>query len=1079
MPKRKDLKRILVIGSGPIVIGQACEFDYSGTQACKALREEGFIVILINSNPATIMTDPEFSDRTYIEPLNAETVAKIIEIERPDALLPTLGGQTSLNLAVELSESGILEQQGVELIGAKLETIKVAEDRHLFRNAMQDIGLNVPRGSCVYTLEDAETQAGAIGFPLIIRPAFTLGGIGGSVVYNKEEFPQAARWGLSASPVNEILIERSVLGWKEYELEVMRDAADNFVIVCSIENFDPMGIHTGDSITVAPAQTLTDVEFQAMRNAAKKIVAKIGVETGGANIQFALNPENGDMVVIEMNPRVSRSSALASKATGFPIAKIAAKLAVGYHLHEIPNDITRRTPACFEPAIDYVVVKIPRWDFEKFPENSSRLNSQMKSVGEAMGIGRTFKEALNKTLRSLENGWSGFHANGNSPYHLMSSEALSDDLRWGTPDRILKIWQALTNGISTEKISKITGIDIWFLKNLQQLIEFEYHIAEEFKQLRTLAPDTLRSAKRLGFSDKHLALLTGKREGEIRTLRKKNAILPSFKIVDTCAAEFESFTPYFYSTYDKENEAIPSDNKKVLILGGGPNRIGQGIEFDYCCVHGVLALKNLGIEAIMVNCNPETVSTDYDVADKLYFEPLTYEDVLNVIELEKPDGVIIQFGGQTPLKLALALEEAGVPIWGTSPDSIDLAEDRDRFGTLLESLDIPHPQYGTATSIEVAIEIGQKIGFPLMVRPSYVLGGRAMEIVYDLKSLEHYMLHAVNASEEHPVLLDRFLEDAFEFDVDAISDGEQTEICGVLQHIEEAGVHSGDSMAVLPPYLLSRDQYEDIKEYTRKLAEALDVRGLINIQFAIMYDTLYVIEVNPRASRTVPFVSKATGIPIAKIAVNVMAGKSLDQLGYKFEVQLPYVAVKESVFPFDRFEKADIYLRPEMRSTGEVMGIASTFGEAVFKAFQSTGITIPNSGTVFISVNDNDKARMFPIAESLFKMGYRLVATLGTADYIAHRGIPVETVLKVSQGRPNVVDDIKNGNINLIINTPLGQRSRRDEYPIGWNAIKYRVPFITTLSAAETIVRGLKAQNKKPFAYKCLQDYYKTVKSQD
>ncbi|MFZ0485336.1 MAG: carbamoyl-phosphate synthase large subunit [Desulfobacterales bacterium] len=1074
MPKRKDIKRILVIGSGPIVIGQACEFDYSGSQACKALREEGFIVILINSNPATIMTDPEFSDRTYIEPLRADVIAKIIEDERPDALLPTLGGQTSLNLAVELAESGILEEYGVELIGAKLETIRLAEDRNLFRNAMREIGLKVPAGGCVNSLEAAEALRDEIGFPLIIRPSFTLGGIGGSVVYNREEFSRAAQWGLSASPVNEILIEASVLGWKEYELEVMRDAADNFVVVCSIENFDPMGIHTGDSITVAPAQTLTDVEFQAMRDASKKIVTKIGVETGGANIQFALNPENGKMVVIEMNPRVSRSSALASKATGFPIAKIAAKLAAGYYLHEIPNDITRKTPACFEPAIDYVVVKIPRWDFEKFPGNDVRLSSQMKSVGEAMGIGRTFKEALNKTLRSLENGWSGFHANGNDSIRRMSGEVLLDDLRWGTPDRILKIWQALTSGISPEEIFEITRIDVWFLKNLQQLVEFETHIAEEFKQRRTLTPENLRSAKRLGFSDKHIAGLTGKLETEIRSLRKENGILPSFKIVDTCAAEFESFTNYFYSTYDQENESIPSNRKKVIILGGGPNRIGQGIEFDYCCVHGILALKDLGIEAIMINCNPETVSTDYDVADKLYFEPLTYEDVLNVIELEKPDGVIIQFGGQTPLKLAIDLEQAGVPIWGTSPDSIDLAEDRDRFGALLDSLDIPHPQYGTATSIEDAVEIGQRIGFPLMVRPSYVLGGRAMEIVYDLKSLEHYMQYAVNASKEHPVLLDRFLEDAFEFDVDAISDGERTEICGVMQQIEEAGVHSGDSMAALPPFLLSRDQYEDIKEYTRLLAKALHVQGLINIQFAIMYDTLNVIEVNPRASRTVPFVSKASGIPIAKIAAEVMSGKRLDQIRYTFKDRLPYVAVKESVFPFDRFEKADIYLRPEMRSTGEVMGIATTFGEAVFKAFQATGITIPTSGTIFISVNDNDKARMFPIAESLYRLGYKLVATRGTADYIAGRGIPVETVLKVSEGRPDVVDNIKNHNIDLIIKTPLGQRSRKDESPIGWTAIKYRVPFITTLSAAESIVRGLKAQRKKPFKYQCLQEYYKT-----
>ncbi|MEE4602427.1 MAG: carbamoyl-phosphate synthase large subunit [Desulfobacteraceae bacterium] len=1074
MPKRKDIKRILVIGSGPIVIGQACEFDYSGTQACKALREEGFIVILINSNPATIMTDPEFSDRTYIEPLHAEAVTQIIEQERPDALLPTLGGQTSLNLAVELAENGTLEEYGVELIGAKLETIKLAEDRELFRNAMREIGLNVPPGGCVHTIEEARDLCQKIGFPLIIRPAFTLGGIGGSVVYNKEEFDNAAKWGLSASPVTEILMEQSVLGWKEYELEVMRDGANNFVIVCSIENFDPMGIHTGDSITVAPAQTLTDVEYQNMRDAAKLIVDRIGVETGGANIQFALNPATGEMIVVEMNPRVSRSSALASKATGFPIAKIAAKLAVGYRLHEIPNDITRKTPASFEPAIDYVVAKIPRWDFEKFPDEDPRLTSQMKSIGEAMGIGRTFKEALNKTLRSLENGWSGFHANDVDSYAKMPREVLLDDLRSGTPDRILKIWQALKNGISREEIAKISGIDRWFLENLYQLTEFETKIASEYKRRNTISPRTLAHAKRLGFSDKHLALLTGKSEGEIRSFRKANSVQPSFKIVDTCAAEFESFTPYYYSTYDRENESTPSQKKKVIILGGGPNRIGQGIEFDYCCVHGILALKSLGIEAIMINCNPETVSTDYDVADKLYFEPLTYEDVLSVAELEKPDGVIIQFGGQTPLKLALPLEKAGVPIWGTSPDSIDLAEDRDRFGALLDSLDIPHPQYGTATSIDGAMEVGRRIGFPLVVRPSYVLGGRAMEIVYDIESLKHYMQHAVTASEEHPVLLDRFLEDAYEFDVDAISDGEHTEICGIMQHIEEAGVHSGDSMAVLPPFLLSRDQQEDIREYTRALAGALKVKGLINIQFAVMFDTLYVIEVNPRASRTVPFVSKTTGIPIAKIAVDVMAGKKLDQLDYNFNTRLSYVAVKESVFPFDRFGQTDIFLRPEMRSTGEVMGIAPKFGEAVFKAFQAAGITIPKSGTVFLSVNDNDKARVLPIAEGLRKFGYHLVATQGTAEYLSNRGIAVKIVLKIREGRPNVVDDIKNGQIDLIINTPLGQRSRTDEYAIGWTAITNRVPFITTLSAAEAIVRGLKAHNHQPVHYKCLQDYYKS-----
>jgi len=1072
MPKRKDIKRILVIGSGPIVIGQACEFDYSGTQACRALREEGFIVILVNSNPATIMTDPEFSDRTYIEPLQAEAIAKIIEKERPDALLPTLGGQTSLNLAVELAKSGVLEEYGVELIGARLETIQLAEDRELFRNAMREIGLSVPDGGIVRTVEDAIAISEKIGFPLIIRPSYTLGGIGGSVVYNREEFPAAARWGLSASPVHEVLIEQSVLGWKEYELEIMRDKADNFVIVCSIENFDPMGIHTGDSITVAPAQTLTDVEYQNMRDAAKKIVARIGVETGGANIQFALNRETGEMVVIEMNPRVSRSSALASKATGFPIAKIAAKLAVGYLLDEIPNDITRKTPASFEPAIDYVVVKVPRWDFEKFPGNDHRLTSQMKSVGEAMGIGRTFKEALNKTLRSLENGWSGFHARDNAAIGKITRPALMDDLRSGTPERILKIWQAFSLGMTPEEISRLTGIDIWFLENLRQLVEFEGVITREYAERSTLRPETLRKAKRMGFSDKHIGFLTGKDEKEIRSIRKAAGVMPSYKIVDTCAAEFESFTPYYYSTYDQENESVPSTRRKVVILGGGPNRIGQGIEFDYCCVHGIMALRQLGIEAIMINCNPETVSTDYDVADKLYFEPLTYEDVLNVIELEKPDGVIMQFGGQTPLKLALPLEKAGVTIWGTSPDSIDLAEDRDRFGALLDSLDIAHPQYATATSVEEALEVAKKIGFPLMVRPSYVLGGRAMEIVYDMGSLENYMQRAVKASEEHPVLLDRFLEDAYEFDVDAISDGGRTEVCGLMQHIEEAGVHSGDSMAVLPPYLLSREQRDDIIDTTRTIAGHLKVKGIINIQFAILYDTLYILEVNPRASRTVPFVSKATGIPVAKLAVQVMAGKKLDDLGARFVTDLPYVAVKESVFPFDRFDKADVFLRPEMRSTGEVMGIAPTFGGAVMKAFEATGVSVPKTGKVFLSVNDNDKARILPIAENLHKLGYQLVATHGTADFIGGRGIPVKPVLKVSEGRPNVVDDIKNGTISLIINTPLGHRARQDEYAIGWAAIKYRVPFITTLSAAEAIVRGLRANQRSPHEYRCLQEFY-------
>ena len=1072
MPKRTDIKRILVIGSGPIVIGQACEFDYSGTQACKALREEGFTVILVNSNPATIMTDPEFSDRTYIEPLHAAAIEKIIEKERPDVLLPTLGGQTSLNLAVELSESGVLEKYGVELIGANLETIKLAEDRDLFRNAMQEIGMNVPEGGCVHTLEEAEAILEKIKFPLIIRPAFTLGGIGGSVVYNREEYTDAVKWGLSASPVTEVLIEESVLGWKEYELEIMRDGADNFVVVCSIENLDPMGIHTGDSVTVAPAQTLTDTEYQAMRNAAKKIVTRIGVETGGANIQFAVNPKNGDMVVIEMNPRVSRSSALASKATGFPIAKIAAKLATGYRLDEIPNDITQKTPACFEPTIDYVVVKIPRWDFEKFPGNSNRLSSQMKSVGEAMGIGRTFKEALNKTLRSLENGWSGFHALGRECYGAMDREALMEDMRFGTPDRLLKIWRAFTLGMTPQEVSAVTDIDIWFLKHLYQLHEFERQITDTWQAKGSIGAAMLRKAKQYGFSDHHLGLLTGTSEIDVRRMRIDAGIVPAYKIVDTCAAEFESFTPYFYSTYDQENESVPSDKKKVIILGGGPNRIGQGIEFDYCCVHGIMALRALGLEAIMINCNPETVSTDYDVADKLYFEPLTYEDVLNVIELEKPEGVILQFGGQTPLKLALSLEKSGVPIWGTSPDSVDLAEDRDRFGALLDSLGIPAPRYGTARSIEEALKVGEAIGFPLMVRPSYVLGGRAMEIVYDTGGLEKYMIQAVTASEDHPVLLDRFLEDAYEFDVDAICDGRQVEICGIMQHIEEAGIHSGDSMAVMPPYLLSLAQHDDIKEYTRLLATALKVKGIINIQYAILYDTIYVLEVNPRASRTIPFVSKVKGKPFAKFAVDIMSGKTLKEIGYTYQRELPYVAVKESVFPFDRFEKADIYLRPEMRSTGEVMGISPNFGQSVFKAFQATNITVPKTGMVFVSVNDSDKNRMLPIAEGLHALGWELVATSGTAALLSKRGLPVRTVLKVSEGRPNIVDDITNGEIHLIIKTPLGRRSREDEFAIGWAAIKHRVPFITTLSAAESILRGLRDYGAKPFDYKCLQEYY-------
>lgn len=1079
MPKRKDLKRILVIGSGPIVIGQACEFDYSGTQACRALKEEGYIVLLINSNPATIMTDPEFADKTFIEPLTIESLEAIISTERPDALLPTVGGQTSLNLAVELATSGILSKYGVELIGAKLDSIKTAEDRDLFRKAMKEIELEVPIGICVSNPGEAESFLKEVGFPLIIRPFFTLGGIGGSVVYNKEEFAQALQWGLNASPTHQILIEESLIGWKEFEFEVMRDSADNFVVVCSIENFDPMGIHTGDSITVAPAQTLTDCEYQNLRDASKKIMEKVGVETGGSNIQFAVNPDTGRYVVIEMNPRVSRSSALASKATGFPIAKIAAKLAVGYTLDEIPNDITRKTPACFEPAIDYVVVKIPRWDFEKFPGADKRLTTQMKSVGEAMGIGRTFKEAFSKTVRSLENGWFGFYpVNNVSNGKRRDSEHVDfqiDQLTFGTHDRIMKVHRAISSGISIEKISEVSKIDIWFLKHLEQLIAIESEIRSYNKNGSVIPEKLLKNAKKWGLSDKHIGTLLNKAEHEIRQTRKEYGIIPSYKIVDTCAAEFESFTPYFYSTYDDENESISKPHKKVIILGGGPNRIGQGIEFDYCCVHGVFALKELGIESIMINCNPETVSTDYDIADKLYFEPLTYEDVLNVIDLEKPDGVIIQLGGQTPLKLAVPLEKAGVPIWGTSPDSIDLAEDRSRFGQLLADLGISHPKFGTARSLEEAAKVGNRIGYPLIVRPSYVLGGRAMEIAYSEEDLKQYMLNAVGASDEHPVLLDRFLEDAYEFDVDAVSDGEDTIICGIMQHIEEAGVHSGDSMAVLPPYRITDEQEEDIRECTEILARELKVKGLINIQYAIMYDTLYVLEVNPRASRTVPFLSKATNFPLAKVAVKVMAGKTLKELGISKPPKLPYVAIKESVFPFDRFEDVDIYLRPEMRSTGEVMSLAGTFGEAVVKTFQSVGTPLPTEGTVFISVNENDKSRTLPVAEGLANLGFDLIATKGTAAYFSSRGLKVESILKVSEGRPHIVDAIKNGKIDLIINTPLGKRSREDEYAIGRTAIKYKIPFITTLSAAEAIVRGLKKSNNKSTNVKCLQDYHKLM----
>jgi len=1075
MPKRTDLHKILLIGSGPIVIGQACEFDYSGTQACKALREEGYEVVLVNSNPATIMPDPETADRVYIEPLTGEFLERVIERERPDALLPTVGGQTGLNLAVALAEAGILDKYHCELIGARIEAIKKAEDRGLFKEAMIRCGLDVPRSKVVHSVAESRDFGAEINYAAVIRPAFTLGGTGAGVSFNKEEYDQAVQHGLDASPIKEVLIEESVIGWKEFELEVLRDLHDNVGIVCAIETVDPLGVPTGDSITVAPAQTLSDKEYQRMRDAAITIMREIGVDTGGSNVQFANHPDTGRMVVIEMNPRVSRSSALASKATGFPIAKIAAKLAVGYALNEIPNDITKETPASFEPTIAYVVTKIPRWAFEKFPGSEPLLTVQMKSVGETMSIGRTFKESLQKGIRGLEIGRYGFGGDGkqkpltSDPASPAEKEALLLALRTPNPDRILQIAAVLRLGATVEELWSLTKIDRWFLRQMREIVTEE-------QELRGAEPDnreTLRRAKSLGFSDHQLGLLWKKSAGEIRALRKKHGVLPVYRLVDTCAAEFEAYTPYYYSSYGDEDEIRPSDTEKIVILGGGPNRIGQGIEFDYCCVHAAFALKEDGFETVMVNCNPETVSTDYDTSDRLFFEPVTFEDVMNIIDNIKPKGVIVQFGGQTPLNLAQQLEAAGAPIIGTTPDSIARAEDRKRFREVVEKLDLLQPENDTATSLEEAEAIAERIGYPVVVRPSFVLGGRAMEIVYDREALLRYMQFAVEASPEHPILIDRFLESAIEMDVDAIADGRTVVVAGVMQHIEEAGVHSGDSACILPPYDLNPKLIERIREQTRALARELNVVGLMNVQYAIRDNDIYVLEVNPRASRTIPFVSKAIGVPLAKLAARVMAGKTLEELGFTKDPTPNYTAAKEVVLPFIKFPGVDILLGPEMRSTGEVMGIDRNMGLAFAKSQIAAGSSVPLSGTIFISLNDRDKRNMGSLCKELSDLGFSFIATQGTAELLRAQGIPdVAEVFKVGHGRPNVVDCIINGYIHWIINTPMGVASKQDEKAIRRTALERGLPIMTTLAAARAGLQAIKAMREGKMDIVSLQEHH-------
>ncbi len=1077
MPRRNDIHRILVIGSGPIVIGQGAEFDYSGTQAAKALKEEGYEVILVNSNPATIMTDPEFADHTYIEPVTAEYVKLVIEKEKPDALLPTMGGQTALNVAMKLYESGVLEENGVHLIGADSRAIKMAEDRGEFAQAMHRIGLAVPIGGIATSFDEALGLIDLVGFPAIIRPAFTLGGTGGGIAYNRDEYEAIVRRGLELSPVSQVLIERSIIGWKEFELEVMRDGADNVVIVCSIENLDPMGVHTGDSITVAPAMTLTDREYQKMRDAAVAVIREIGVEAGGCNIQFAVNPENGEMLVIEMNPRVSRSSALASKATGFPIARIGTKLAVGYRLDEIPNDITKTTPASFEPVLDYVVVKCPRFAFEKFSAANPQLTTMMKSVGESMAIGRTFKEALQKGLRALETGrpgWATAPRLSDDRLADESLESLRGALRQPTPERIFQIKRGLEAGMSIDELYDLTRIDPWFLSQMKELVDAEANYAE----LDAPNADDLRVMKRMGFSDRQLASLRGSTETGVREWRWKLGVRPAYKMVDTCAGEFPSATPYLYSSYDDEDEAPRTGRKSVVILGSGPNRIGQGVEFDYCCVRAALALREAGYETIMINSNPETVSTDFDISDKLFFEPLTLEDVIEVVDREQPVGVIVQLGGQTPLKLTRGLEAAGVKILGTSPDAIDIAEDRRRFDRVARKLGVKQPDNGTATSITEAISVAEEIGYPVLVRPSYVLGGRAMEIVYDSASLTDYFERATRVSEDRPVLIDSFLEDAFEADVDAIADGERVVIGGIMQHIEDAGIHSGDSACVLPPYLINEADLDTMREHTVSFAKELGVVGLINVQFAVKNGEVYVLEVNPRGSRTVPFVSKAIGVSLAAVAARVILGETLEDIGFTSEIIPSYVAVKEAVFPFTKFREFDPILGPEMRSTGEVMGISNSFGSAFGKAQLAADNKLPGEGTILLTVNDFDKDGVTPIARRFHEMGFRLLATQGTARHLRGRGIPVERVFKVHEGRPNGIDLILNGEVQMLINTPFGKHAQQDDYTLRQAAIAHNIAYTTTLSAANAACDAILSMKSRTPSVKSIQEWHAELRSE-